>query len=270
MAEEFKYESGEVLCINMENKVLPFVNFKNFRNVMIKHYKNQYKKDETGNLILDEKGNKIIEHGFLQTFEKAINEPSIKAIVIESFSRLSDLLQIHTDRVEKKTGYDFWGYYKDEISRIMLQLSANCPKPIIWTALPETIFDDNNRKTERIAVDGSHKGKIESYFEIVLYSTINEKAKELKDRHVFSIRSDGKSPAKVPFELYPEETSVIPNDVNAVLNQYRKVWGVDPKDNSHHYPNIIIVGASGMGKSTSLRNLVKNKEKGESDATKKA
>jgi len=256
------YQAGEVLVINCENKLLPFRNQKNFKNVMVKSYKTIQRKNPNGILMNGSDGKPLYDIGFINVFEKAVVDDNIKCIVVESFTRVCELLELYIDKTLQLTGYTKWDYYLDELMRVLLTVSGNCPKPIIWTALPEITIDSDGVRMETTAVSGKLKGKIESYFEIVLCNSIDDKAKELSDRYLFTIRSNGKNSAKVPAELYNEKVRSIPNDINAVLNEIRKMYGVKITD-EFHYPKILILGRSGMGKSSSLRNLVK----GEDDAT---
>ena len=250
-----KYKKDEVLVINTENKLLPFASQKNFRNAMIRSYRTVTRKDSSGKPILDANGKPIVDFGFLEAFEHGVNNPQIKCIVIESFTRLCELIEIYAEKVLGKTGYDFWGYYLDELTRILLTISSNCPKPIIWTALPEILVDENGSRVERVAVSGKLKNKVESYFECVVWADVDGKAKDASDRFRFMLRSNGKNSAKVPFELYPSDKVFMPNDVNMLLNDIRTMYGIDPNDPDAHYPKIMICGTSGFGKSTSLRNL---------------
>ena len=255
-----KYKKNEVLVINTENKLLPFASQKNFRNAMVRSYRSVARKDLNGNPVLDANGKPIVDFGFLEAFEYGVNNPEIKCIVIESFTRLCELIELYAEKVLGKTGYDFWGYYLDELTRILLTISSNCPKPIIWTALPEILVDENGARVERVAVSGKLKNKVESYFEIVVWADIDSKAKDAQDRHRFALRSNGKNSAKTPYELYPPEKVFMPNDVNLLLNDIRALYGIDPEDVSAHYPKILICGTSGFGKSTSLRNLASAEE----------
>jgi len=250
------YKPKRVGVLNCENRVLPFSNQKLFSTAMLRAYKTTKRKLSNGTMAVDSIGKPIIDNGFIETFEAMVADDNIDAIVVESFTRVTELLEDYISDVLKKEGYDYWGYYLDELKRVLLVLSANCKKPIIWTALPEIMYDDQNKKVERVAVSGKLKNKIESYFDVVVWCVVDNSAKTMKDRYKFMLRSDGKNSAKTPMEILPNEM-FMENDVNLLLHHIRKQFGVSIDDKEFHYPKILICAPSGTGKSTSLRNLVK-------------
>ena len=90
-----KYKKNEVLVINTENKLLPFASQKNFRTAMVRSYRSVARKDLNGNPVLDANGKPIVYFGFLEAFEYGVNNPEIKCIVIESFTRLCELIELY-------------------------------------------------------------------------------------------------------------------------------------------------------------------------------
>ncbi len=161
---------------------------------------------------------------FKTALTKAIENPEIDIIVIESFTSLIELIYMKAKSLYD--GFDVWDYYKNEIKKIM-EMSKNTDKYIIFIGIDQFVEGDSGVEERFIAVDGSWKKKVEKEFVIVVYS----EAKEINDKQEYRFITN-KQPgynrisAKSPMEMLPP---IMENDINSILNEVDKYYGWDKK-----------------------------------------
>ena len=161
---------------------------------------------------------------FKTALTKAIENPEIDIIVIESFTSLIELIYMKAKSLYD--GFDVWDYYKNEIKKIM-EMSKNTDKYIVFIGIDQFVEGDSGVEERFIAVDGSWKKKVEKEFVIVVYS----EAKEINDKQEYRFITN-KQPgynrisAKSPMEMLPP---VMDNDIMGILNEVDKYYGWDKK-----------------------------------------
>ena len=235
-----KFEHNEIFVINTEDKLLPFRSSVNVKNKVVKTW-GQFEsvmKDACG---LNPK---------MPDATKKYFEP-VKFIFVDSFTRILYLLSKHL-KTQGVKGHDFWREYKEVLEQMLMDWKSS-GKQLVFTAIDEVIQDSDSVYRTVVSVDGSLKGKVESYFGIVLWTRFNA-LKTRPECYQFETNSiDGKSNAKSPVGMF--DNVLIQNDLSFVLGRVNEYYdivktGITP-------PPILIVGKSGSGKSTSLMYCIK-------------
>ena len=161
---------------------------------------------------------------FKTALTKAIENPNVDIIVIESFTSLIETIYMKAKSLYD--GFDVWDYYKNEIKKIM-EMSKNTDKYIIFIGIDQFVEGDSGVEERFIAVDGSWKKKVEKEFVIVVYS----EAKEINDKQEYRFITN-KQPgynrisAKSPMEMLPP---IMDNDIMGILNEVDKYYGWNKK-----------------------------------------
>ncbi len=161
---------------------------------------------------------------FKTALSKAIENPNVDIIVIESFTSLIEMIYMKAKSLYD--GFDVWDFYKNEIKKIM-EMSKNTDKYIIFIGIDQFVEGDSGVEERFIAVDGSWKKKVEKEFVIVIYS----EAKEINDKQEYRFITN-KQPgynrisAKSPMEMLPP---IMDNDITGILNEVDKYYGWDKK-----------------------------------------
>ena len=161
---------------------------------------------------------------FKKALTKAIENPNVDTIIIESFTSLTELIYMKAKSLYD--GFDVWDYYKNEIKKIM-EMSKNTEKYIIFIGIDQYVEGDAGVEERFIAVDGSWKKKVEKEFVIVIYS----EAKEIADKQEYRFITNkqpgyNKLSAKSPMEMLP---LTMDNDINSVLIEIDKYYGWNKK-----------------------------------------
>ena len=161
---------------------------------------------------------------FKTALSKAIENPKIDIIVIESFTSLTELIYMKAKTLYD--GFDVWDFYKNEIKKIM-EMSKNTDKYIIFLGIDQFVEGDSGVEERFIAVDGSWKKKVEKEFVIVIYS----EAKEINDKQEYRFITNkqpgyNKISAKSPMEMLPP---IMDNNIKAILDEVDKYYGWDEK-----------------------------------------
>lgn len=231
-----KYKPEEVFVINTEDKVLPFKSSIKVKNKVTKTMQ------EFEAVIKDACGLKKEQSEQV----KKIFEP-VKLIFVDSFTRILYLLGKQL-KSQGFTGFDLWREYKETLEQMLMDWKAS-GKQLVFTALDEVIQDSDSVYRTVVSVDGSLKGKIESYFTIALWTRFNA-AKSRPECYQFETNSsDGKSNAKSPDGMYKD--IFMQNDLSKVIAGNYLYYDIE--NTKITPPPILIVGKSGSGKSTSLR-----------------
>jgi len=161
---------------------------------------------------------------FKKALTKAIENPNVDTIIIESFTSLIELIYMKAKSLYD--GFDVWDYYKNEIKKIM-EMSKNTDKYIIFIGIDQYVEGDAGVEERFIAVDGSWKKKVEKEFVIVIYS----EAKEINDKQEYRFITNkqpgyNKLSAKSPMEMLPP---IMDNDINSVLIEIDIYYGWNKK-----------------------------------------
>ena len=159
---------------------------------------------------------------FKTALTKAIENPKIDIIVIESFTSLTELIYMKAKSLYD--GFDVWDFYKNEIKKIM-EMSKNTEKYIIFIGIDQYVEGEAGVEERFIAVDGSWKKKVEKEFVIVIYS----EAKEINDKQEYRFITNkqpgyNKLSAKSPMEMLPP---IMENDIDMVLTKIDSYYGWD-------------------------------------------
>ena len=159
---------------------------------------------------------------FKTALSKAIENPKIDIIVIESFTSLTELIYMKAKSLYD--GFDVWDFYKNEIKKIM-EMSKNTEKYIIFLGIDQYVEGEAGVEERFIAVDGSWKKKVEKEFVIVIYS----EAKEINDKQEYRFITNkqpgyNKLSAKSPMEMLPP---IMENDIDMVLTKIDSYYGWD-------------------------------------------
>jgi len=224
------FNKNELLIISTENKQLPFKN---------------------ATIVSQKQVSDFLE--FSTAIKEAIQDDNIKCIVIDSFTRILSMVSYYLEDVQKITGYKFWKHYAVYLEK-MLMYSMLTNKWVVWLAIDDIQFNADGEEIRSVKIKGNElKGLIESYFTIVLFTHVDSK-KSKAERYQFCTNSDGRNTAKTPMGMFAKD--YIPNDMESVFTQVSEYYGFAIDNYEVKRPNILVVGRSGSGKSTSLRNLV--------------
>lgn len=144
-------------------------------------------------------------------FQKAMETADIDYVIIESFTALSEMILIQAKKT--KVGYDVYGWYADEIFKILLN-SKNIDKYIIFTGVEDLVVSEDGESMKMVKVDGQRlRGTVEKEFVIVLH-TFAKLDEKNQMQYQFLTNADGKCTAKSPMEMLPYN---MPNDLNEVI-----------------------------------------------------
>lgn len=191
--------------INTEQKALPFPGAIKFKNKDIKTYTE-----------------------FHATLQKAMENPAIKTVIIESFTSLIE--HIYRDAIKAYTGYDIWSYYKTEVGKC-LNAMKNTSKNIICTGIDATLAGAGGVEERFIAVEGFWKKLVEKEFVIVLYSNMYTNAEGKSEYRFITNKQQGfeNVSCKSPMEMFP---ATVPNDLKLVLDYVDKYYAPVPQNTS--------------------------------------
>jgi hypothetical protein len=197
---------GETAIINVENKPLPFPNEDQFPFRFPS-------KDVVFKLPSDVDA----------TIKKCFEEPAIKYVVIDSFTKYLEML--HKQASETRKGFDIWSYYNAQIGAFLDGIKNCGPRLVILTGIDEIVADMqpngasiNNR---RLAVMGRQwEGKVEKEFTIVLYADARKVGDKME--YKFLTNTDGVNSAKSPEGMFPQQS--IDNDLKLVCDRVREFY----------------------------------------------
>lgn len=260
------YKKDEVLVLNSENNMLPFASAKYFQDVSINYYNPREMKP--GNVIYyfamissHLKGQKIAPHPEDRTTDGRVPDYSkVKLIVLESISRIWDMmfeyLDIANTSKDKRVVY---GDFQKECTGFLRKCSA-MPIPKIYISHDDQTQDDKMQINRCAYVPGKKlAGKIESYVNVALFCLPDPYKTKAKERFRFLTSWYDNCIAKTPLGMYGDDQLFIENDVSLVIKRLHEMYGAE--FGKFRFPDIFITGASGSGKSTSLRNLITEKSK---------
>lgn len=164
--------------LNVEQKVLPF------RSAHL------FKRQRMINSLTD----------FQIYFKKALETEDIDYIIVESFTALSEMILLQAKKT--KIGYDVYGWYADEVFKILFQ-SKNTDKYVVFVGIDDLIVEESGEGVRMVKVDGQRlRGTIEKEFVIVLHTFAKQNDKNQME-YYYLTNSDGKRSAKSPMEMLP-------------------------------------------------------------------
>lgn len=150
------------------------------------------------------------------SIQKAVLDPSIEVIIIDSLSAYLDMLLLEA-RATKK-GFDVWNLYNEEVGKFFNYIKS-IKKHIFITAHYEWIQDEGGAKERRVKTKGKEwEGVCEKEFTIVLYvdRKINPDTKKVEAW--FDLALDNSS-SKCPPAIFGDEIFQVENDSNLVLQK---------------------------------------------------
>lgn len=185
------------LFINIENKPLPF--------------KGQFK-----NTLIPNSPQDVLT--FLQ--QGSLNK-EISHIVVDSFSAYIDMLLLQARAT--KTGYEIWSYYNEQIGKFNDYIKK-VQKEVFVTAHYEVLTDEvGGMKKKRAKCKGNEwSGWIEKDYTIVAYAESKVDFGETKAKYFFTLQADGINSAKTPPDIFGQESIIIENDSNLILQKIRE------------------------------------------------
>jgi len=258
------FKEGEILSLNAEMKAYPFPNNGVIQDVVISRFDEDY---SVGNIQYYLKNLALTLSGIpferdaddLTSDGKPVDYSKVKLVIIESLSRVFDMMFFEIEGgVDPKLAKDkrnVYGEFQSACTLFMRRL-ISLPIPKIVISLEDETQDENLQLWHTAYVPGKKlSGKIESYFTIALYSSINRNVQKFSERYRVQTQSYGGNIAKTPLGMFNESELFIENDMKSILERVFAYYGKGLND-YWRFPDILLTGASGSGKSSSLRTLV--------------
>lgn len=174
----------------------------------------------------------------LEGFDYAIDDPSIKGVIIDSLTFLMDMFesQYVLTSSNKQTA---WGDYQQFFKSIMQDRVIRFARPVIILAHTLDTYDENSMSMKTaVPIKGALKGNgIESYFSTVIatktmtikdlaqysnkYLHISDREKELGFKYVFQTQITKKTAGeriRSPMDMFTPEETYIDNDAQQLLD----------------------------------------------------
>jgi len=190
-------------------------------------------------------------------------EHDLGGIVVDSFTRLAQYeLEKTAERMnaqreqEGKKALDnlsrsWWGNYGERLTRCFAMF-AKMDSTVICTAHEAIDSDDVGKRYRTVNMKGAAASKIPEYFDVVAFLGSDGDGKD-KDRYVRVTDSPTYRQAKDRLDVLDEKVyfvrggELVPDALSSVVTTYR--------ENGTPYPNILLVGPSGAGKTLLLGTL---------------
>ena len=258
------FKEGEVLVLNTDNNTLPFRNIERFVDVQVTRfspvdntagcfnfYLRQLKLVKTGQEIMQVDGD-VDRHG------RKIDYSKVKLVVIDTLTKLFEHMLVHYKLTNTASGSkdlrNAFGLFQGGVSDLWIGLNS-FPIPVVLFSHFDELLDEQGLIDRRAYIPGkAMSGKVEAEFTIVLAAVPDRYEQDISKRFRFQTSMLSGYTCKTPLEMYNNDELYVPNDLNSIL--YRVYEYYEGKPGEYRIPNILINGASGSGKSTSLRNLV--------------
>jgi hypothetical protein len=192
-------------------------------------------------------------------------ELSLGGVIVDSITRLADYeLDACIDRMNaqrEQEGKDpldglsrtWWGNYGDRLNRLF-KMYSSMNASVIATAHESVDEDDVGRRYRGINMKGSAADRIPEYFDVVAFLGADGDGKD-KDRYMRVADSPKYRQAKDRLDVLGEKVPFVrggqlrDDTLSQVVSTYQ--------DNGTDYPNILIVGPSGAGKTLLVSTLHK-------------
>lgn len=255
------FQPGEVLVLNTDNNTLPFRNIERFVDIQVTRfspvdntagcfnfYLRQLKLAKTGQETM-QVDNDVDRHG------RKIDYSKVKLVVVDTLTKLFEHMLVHYKIANtSKDLRNAFGLFQSGVSDLWIGLNS-FPVPVILFSHFDELLDEQGLVDRRASIPGkAMSGKVEAEFTMVLAAVPDRYEQNISKRFRFQTSMLSGYTAKTPLEMYNNDELYVPNDLNSVL--YRVYEYYEGKPGEYRIPNILINGASGSGKSTSLRNLV--------------
>lgn len=159
----------------------------------------------------------MVQRADYATIARTLDANNLNCYVIDDAGYL---MQFDNFRRASQKGYDKFVDMAVSFEQILQAASATDDDTVVYFLMhPE--YDENGRmRTKSIGKMLSEKLCIEGLFPIVLV------AKRDEDGYYFETQTDGRTPAKSPMGMFPEQR--VPNDLKAVDAAIREYWGLKP------------------------------------------
>ncbi len=258
------YKPGEVMVLNTDNNILPFPSAIDFVDVPVTFYSDvdyrpgnfRYYLRNIGRAAAGEELVKT-EKPDLDRYGKPIDYSKIKLVVVDTLTKLFEhILEHHKAIYTGKDLRQVFGNFQEEVKKLWIKLNK-APFPIVFFSHFEELQDEVGLIDRRAYVPGkAMAGKIEAEFSVVLAATPSRYEKSSSKRYRFQTAFMEGYTAKTPMGMFREDELHVPNDINFVIHKIKDYYpGIE------RIPNILVNGASGTGKSTSLHNLIRRESK---------
>lgn len=254
------FKKGEILLLNSEMKTMPFRDNGCFQDVTISQYGDE---NNVADIVFHMKNVSLFKKGFplepnpdnKTSSGEMVDYSKVKLVVIESLSRVIDMMFDYCDAGNNsRDKRNVYGDFQQEFTKFIRRCLA-IPVPKIWTSLATETQDDKAQLWKCAYVQGNKLKKlVESYFTIVLFSDPDRYKVNTSEKYRFQTNDTNGNIAKTPMGMFEE--TYIPNDMEFVIKKALAYYGKKFEDN-FRFPDILLTGDSGSGKSTSFRNLVK-------------
>jgi len=161
---------------------------------------------------------------FNTALNAALTDPACRVIVIESFTKYTEILLSLAQTSYK--GYDIWNFYNKAI-RDMLDKVKNTQSIVVFTAIDEIVRipqpDGSETAQRRVKVQGKqHEGNVEKEALMVLFTEPRRDTKLGKIAYMFQTNTDGLTSAKTPMGMFND--TLVPNDLATVLDIAEKYY----------------------------------------------
>lgn len=204
-------DPSKTAILNTERKALPFRKSMQYKfNINVHKYKSKKHTE------------------FVSTLKKAIENPNIENIVIESLTSLFEMIQKYAEGIA--TGYDQWKVYNDEIGKVFEMTKEAENKWIFFIAIDQVIESSEGIQERYVAVQGNNwKKKIEKEAVNVFFTTTREGDNgELE--YIFKTNKTvgfENVSCKSPMDMFPAEIS---NDLGLAINYMKEYYGLNEED----------------------------------------
>jgi len=190
-------------------------------------------------------------------------EHDLGGIVVDSFTRLAQYELAETigrmnaqREQEGKEPLDnlsrsWWGNYGDRLTRCFAMF-AKMDASVICTAHEAIDSDDVGKRYHTVNMKGSAADKIPEYFDVVAFVGADGDGKD-KDRYLRVADSPAYRQAKDRLDVLDEKVyfvrdgDLVPDALSGVVETYQ--------DHGTPYPNILLIGPSGAGKTLLIGTL---------------
>jgi len=271
------FKPKEILVVNSDLKQFTFKEVKYFQQIFVNCYKDSY--DFNGELVSGMENKNSVQYVLANLHFAKHNLPlklvegdttdykAVKVLVVDAVSKIQDFIFDYADRFlnlpnkngnkDKRNTYtEYWDELKNFLRFVnMIQIPT-----IGITHGMEYVKDNGLITTVPYYIGAKSMEIIPRDFSIVLFTAIDrtKMLSSAKDMYRFAIKTDGDIAPKGLFGVYPESVSFIPNDLRALLEDIYTFYELKTKEEQEAFllPNILLVGASGTGKTFSLRNLI--------------
>lgn len=193
--------------------------------------------------------NQIYEEGF-DLSDKA-KELELGCIAFDTASALGfqERNQIKSNRHIESLDQRAWGKYGDELNTFIYNI-CSLPAKTIFNVHSDRDKDVGGEVIELPALKGSCKNEVQKWFDIILFTKIAQNPETKEPTYCWLTKPEEGRYAKDRLGILP---AIIPQDFNLIFTKYAEA-GIP-------YPNILVIGESGTGKSRALATIKGSSQK---------